>query len=191
MYDGQTEVFGIIEAGDTREKIFLKKRREVEKVYYTYRDDMFMAAFEVLHDEMLAEDAVSESFVRVIKLWDRLKFDNKLKTKRFLLVVCRNVAIDIYRKSKKVNEVLYEETESEIAIDNTIQTVISRESVEKIMSIIADLDPIYKDVLIMQKFCGVKRCEIARLFGITEETVTKRLQRAKTKIREEMRKEDI
>ena len=53
----------------------LKKQTKVEKLYYTYRNFMYDEAYAILNDQSLAEDAVSEAFVRIIKNLDKIKIE--------------------------------------------------------------------------------------------------------------------
>ena len=41
-------------------------RLKVERLYYKYRNLMYKEAYEILEDTYLAEDAVAESFIRII-----------------------------------------------------------------------------------------------------------------------------
>lgn len=168
----------------------MNKREKVEKLYDTYRDVMFREANKILDDEMCAEDAVSESFVRIIKNLDKIEADGSIRTLNFLVLVCRNVAKDIYNRRKRESKVFCSKDEALVLSETPEDIVINRESVNKIVDIISSMDPIYKDVLILRKIYGVSRCDIAKLFGITDEAVTKRLQRAKKQIKKQLREED-
>ena len=58
-------------------------------------------AFEVLKDDALAEDAVQDAFVKIIKHLDDLGEIKCHKTKSFIVIIVRNSAIDILRKEKR------------------------------------------------------------------------------------------
>ncbi len=168
----------------------MNKKTKLENLYYTYRQSMFQEAFSILEDKSLAEDAVSESFVRIINNLNKIECDNSPRTCNFLLTICRNVALDIYRK-RKLNNSYFREPEKDFFFCNTPENiVIDNESVNRIMDIILNMDAIYRDTLILSKVYHVSRGDIAEMFGISAEAVTKRLQRAKAEIKRQLAKED-
>lgn len=138
---------------------------------------------------MLAEDAVSESFLRLMKKQDKIELDINMRTANFLVILCRNVAKDMYRKRAREDRVFYEN--EDYVIQKTAEdVVISHESVNRIVDVVLKMDSKYRDTIILSKYYGMSRRDIGDIFGITEEAVTKRLQRAKVKIKEAMRKEE-
>lgn len=166
----------------------MRKIVKVEKLYYTYRNTMYEEAYNVLNDSSLAEDAVSEAFVRIIKNLDRISLEESSRTRNFLAIVCRNVAIDIYNKRKRE---IITAAESDYVYPCTPEDlVIDSESVSKIMDIVNAMNPIYKDTLILSRIYNMSRADIASIFEISPETVTKRLQRAKAEIRKQLAKEE-
>ena len=163
---------------------------KTERLYYRYRRVMYAAAYEILHDHALAEDAISEAFVRVIRNLHKIDEAEKNKTKNFLVIICRNVAKDML-KSK-----LYLNNDAEFAAHlcdeiNPEKIVLSKEAISKIAEIIYGLEEIYRDVLILRYENNLSRTEIAEMLNVKEETVKKRLQRAKAKVMEQLEKEGI
>lgn len=161
--------------------------KKIEKLYYKYRKLMFAEAYQILDDEALAEDAVSEAFVRIMKNIDKIDEDNSTRTRNFLIVICRNVAKDIHSKQKRENGAV-QECEDYAALTPE-DIVIDNESVDRIVSIIENMDPKYKDVLILRRVYKMKRKDIAQICGISVEAVAKRLQRARAEIKKNLRKE--
>lgn len=161
----------------------MSRREKVEKLYRMYKNIMFKEAFNILNDEMLAEDAVSESFVRIMNNLGKIEADGSRHTLNFLLVVCRNVAKDIYNRRKLENKIFCSMEEEPVSELTPEAVVVNHESVNRIVDIIMGMDPIYKDVIVLNKLYNIRRSDIAQMFGITEATVTKRLQRAKIHIK--------
>jgi RNA polymerase sigma-70 factor (ECF subfamily) len=73
-----------------------KKRLLLEQLYLEYSSAMFHVAFEVLRDHSLAEDAVHEAFLKLVKNTFKLNDIFSKQTKGFMLVVVRNMAINIF-----------------------------------------------------------------------------------------------
>ncbi len=87
-----------------------KSRPKLELLYNNYKYTMLYVAKSILKDQYLAEDAVHKAFIKII---DNLhKIDDQLcnKTKSFLVIVVRNISIDMYNHIKKQNIVNFDET---------------------------------------------------------------------------------
>ena len=167
-------------------------RLKTERLYLSYRKPMYKEAFEIVQNRHCAEDAVSETFVRIIDNLHKIDEQDCLKTRSFLVIICRNVAKNIYNKKIYLNnqpdaydDVLPEDiSESSDSLD----ILVKKETLSEIAGIIKNLDPIYRDVFLLKNVHGLSRAEIAAIFGISEEAVKKRLVRAKSKILKELEK---
>lgn len=62
---------------------------------------MFYVANQILKDNFLAEDAVHDSFVKFMENLDKIQDVNCHKTKRFVVIIVRNHAINTYNNRKK------------------------------------------------------------------------------------------
>lgn len=78
-------------------------RLKTERLYLSYRKLMYKEAFEIVQNRHCAEDAVSESFVRIIDNLHKIDEQDCLKTRSFLVIICRNVAKNIYNKKIYLN----------------------------------------------------------------------------------------
>lgn len=174
--------FAAIENDDDRIKI--------ERLYYAYRKLMYKEAFRILNNHTLAEDAVSESFIRIIGSLDKIDEQDIPRTRSFLVIICRNVAKDLYKSKTYLN---YDEEAAKDIKDETdpANIMIGKETVSKIAEAIERLDPIYRDAFLLKRVHKMSVKEIADICDISVETVKKRLQRAKSKIAESLKKEGI
>ena len=166
------------------------RRSKLERLYYKYRDIMFAEAYKVLKEKNLAEDAVSEAFIRIMKNLQKIDDENSTKTRNFLAVICRNVAVDIYRKRVRDEHFFNSIDEEYISYNTPENLVLSQESMNQLVDIITHMDSIYKDTLIMSRIYKLERNDIAQIFGISPEAVTKRIQRAKAEIINQLKKEE-
>lgn len=167
-------------------------RLKVERLYDTYRKLLYKEAYAILNDKHLAEDAVSETFIRIINNLHKIDENNCPQTRSFLVIICRNVAKDIYKKRRRIYQ--YEDLSDDISKEkgqtaNPLDIVINKETIQRIAKVIENLDSIYRDVFLLRRVHGMTCEEIAGIFGIKVETVKKRLTRAKHKIMEELEKE--
>ena len=127
---GNTLLFFAIENQNDRSK--------TERLYYTYKPVMVGVAYNILKDKYLAEDAVHQSFIRVINNLQKIDENDCHKTKGFLVIICRNVSYDIYKQDKNMDLNFLEESEntfmdtSDQPIDLVINEENSRDLINKI-----------------------------------------------------------
>lgn len=164
---------------------------KVERLFEKYRKLMFGAAFEILQDKGMAEDAVIAAMERIIKNIDKIGEIDCPKTRNFVVIICKNAAIDIYNKRKTASmaEACYC-GEMYIEENEPINIVLNKDTVDRMKKAIKALDMIYRDVFLMKYAHKMSREEIAEACGISIEAVKKRLARAKRKIVELMGEED-
>lgn len=78
---------------DTEEQI-----SKFEHLYTKYRGLMFYTAKGVLQDSYLAEDAVHETFLDIIRIIDSIRANNEKELSQFLRVLTHHKAVDMVRK---------------------------------------------------------------------------------------------
>ncbi len=123
---------------------------KVERLYRAYQRTMYYVAYEILQDHYLAEDAVHQAFLRIISVLPRIHEHNGYKTRGFLVVVCRNVAYDIYKQRTRIVE---EEDFTNLVDDgamDSLELIIQDEFIEELTGCIQQLKPIYRDIIILQ-----------------------------------------
>ena len=65
---------------------------KLEALYREYKSKMLSKAYSVLRDEGLAEDAVHNAFMRILKNLDKIDEVKSSRTRGFVLVITANVA---------------------------------------------------------------------------------------------------
>lgn len=170
-------------------------RLKVERLYKQYKYLMFSQANKILNDKYLSEDAVHQSFVRIIKNLHKIDENNCPRTGRFLVIICENIAKNIYNNRLYLNtrNVYIEEIddkEMELCSD-PIDIVIDKESFHIIEEAIGNLPFIYRDILHLKKAYDCTNQEIVDLLDIPLETVKKRLHRARKKLVQALMKERL
>ena len=92
----------------------------VTELYNTYKQILFNVSMSILHNTADAEDAVQETFVRIISNLSKIDCANEKRSNAYIFVVTRNICYDILRKKHKV--VFLEEDRELVdtnAVDNT------------------------------------------------------------------------
>lgn len=161
-------------------------KNKFELLYVTYKKLMFYVANHILKDEHLAEDAVYHAFIKIIENFDKVGDVYCYKTKSYIVTIVKNYAINLYNKRKNHVTIPLEEIEYSIA-DEAVSKIGEMDNLTKA---VMKLPIIYKDVLILKYVQEFSNAEIAQTLDISEVTVRKRLERAKTKIQEILWKEE-
>ncbi|MDR3344314.1 MAG: sigma-70 family RNA polymerase sigma factor [Oscillospiraceae bacterium] len=162
-----------------------EERRKFEQLYYQYRSLMAYIAMGILHDSQLAEDAVQDAFLRILKNFCKVGEIDCHQTRNLLVIIVKNVSIDIYNQRRKVSEVY--------ADDYTFDRITAvSESIEPESDLSLALDaisPQNRDILYL---CYAEKCsvkELAALLGISESAVKKRLERARKALGSQLEQE--
>ena len=151
---------------------------KLNTLYGIYEQPMYRIAYAVLHDQSLAEDAVSDAFMRIMGKLDRFDDCNSLKTKAYIVKVIKSTAINIYRKNKRkfAEEVPISEA---MQIADPSQNTVRSEKVNNILSSLTEPD---KSIVIMRCMKDMSWKEVAARLSLTESNVRKRFERTKKRL---------
>lgn len=177
-------------------KIDKSDSEKIKFLYEKYKKIMYISAKNILKDSGLAEDAVHQTILRIMNNLHKIDIEDDMKTKNFLVIICKNVAIDMYNKNAKIKEnITYLDFDCDKQ-DNfdTLKTpklepcdlLITKENVNAIVKAIENLPAIYRDVIILERFYGYSLKEIGELLKVPYGTVKKRSERAREKLRESL-----
>ena len=132
----------------------------MEKLFRKYYQPLCYFADELLHDSILSEETVQDTFVRIVSSRQR------------------NVRVDIINESESIIA-----PES----DSSDYSVVRAELIRMIREAIASLPSRYRQVFIMSYIDGMKNEEIAVALGISINTVKVMRRREKARMREMLR----
>lgn len=155
-----------------------EEKSKFEQIYNSYKHTMFYVAKSILKDDYLSEDAVHNAFINIAKSMDKISEVHSNRTKGYVLVIVRNLSLNILKNQKKTVDI--EGFEENIANDLILEDeVLSKLSVDSIVEKIVSLPVIYKDVLYLSYVEDLNTQEISKLINISNEAVKKRLQRGR------------
>ena len=191
-----------------------EQRSLFEVMYYEYRDVMFAKARSILRDEHLAEDAVHTAFVRVANNMETINKlisdDDRAQVKKnkkineicpkiggYLVIVVKNVCMDILGKEKRSNT-LYTDNDEFIESTGSMRAdnisvedqICSNESADRIKDAIKELSDTYRDTLYMHVVLEMDAKEIAETLSCSYETAKKRIQRGRSELQRLLRDND-
>lgn len=151
-----------------------EEKRLFEEIYENYADMMYHAAYSILGNVHASEDAVHIVFVRLIDHMDTLESFNEEQRKSYLLTAVKHSAYDILRKRTRQREVSLEDVPEEC-----LSACDQYEEGKDVLESILKLPVIYREVLQYKYALQRSDKEIAAMFGISEATVRKRIERGK------------
>lgn len=161
-------------------------RDKFTRMYSKYAKLMKYVALQKLDDEQLAEDAVHNAFMNIIKSFYVIEDVNSHKTKRLLVVITENAAIDILRKNKNYPKISYEDLEPILSVE---QDMLDNITVRELVEMIAELPEIYRGVLELRAYHGMSEKQIAAVLDIGYDAVRKRLERARAMLAERIQRQ--
>ena len=165
---------------------------KVEQLYNNYKNTMYYTAKRVLHDDYLAEDAVHQTFINIIKNLGAIGDVSCPQTSSYCVISCRRVAIDMLRR---------EHTDKFIEIDDLLDKIpdgtnieeetILKMDLERIIDKVSRLPDIYRDIFYLYYSNGCSLKQITKVLNISNEAVKKRLQRARQQLFSMLQKEGV
>ena len=166
------------------------EKRKFEQLYIDYRQTMYYSAYKILKNSYDAEDAVQQGFMRIMDHLKDIDENDIGKTKSYLSIVARNMAVDIYRKKKRemMHTISYDEHELYIE-DPEGQAFEDEEDdgLEKALARALKKLPIkYADVIRLTYVHGLSSDKVGELLNISSDNVRQRLVRARKKLAELM-----
>lgn len=159
-------------------------KRKIEKLYQKYHKLMYVLAYNILKHHEDAEDAVIESWEKIIRHLDKINEIECQETKSFLVIVVERTAIDYYRKNKRRSNVQitideYEDSPFFATKDKALENLELYQGLQHIPKK-------YSEALILHYVNGFTGKEIANLLGIKEDAVMARLSRGRKRLKREL-----
>ena len=159
-----------------------------ELIYSTYKKQMYYTANNILKDSHLAEDAVHNAFLRIINNLEKIEDINSHKTKGLIVIIVKNVSIDIYRKNKK-------ERDNTIFIDDLDDIngydEINKNDIGDLEIAISKLPENYKQVFLLKFSHELTDNEISEILDIKPDNVRKRISRGREKLKNILKKMEV
>lgn len=139
-----------------------------------FQDMVYRAALHALGNPQDADDAVQEVFLRLFR--EKKPFDGEEHLRRWLLRVTVNYCRDVLKSPWRKRRASLKELPETPVFDKPEQAALYRE--------VMSLPEKYRTVLNLFYYEELTVREIAELLGIRQSTVTTRLSRARTQLKE-------
>ncbi len=145
-----------------------------EQIVSLYISTAHAVATQILLDNTLAEDAVQESFLRVIR--KRNQYIPGSPFSCWFYAIIRNVCVDMLRKQAREKNIL--KNAATTAEPNKPRNELFE--IPKVLNVLANNE---RNVLVLRIVHGLGFRDVAAALGISEEAAKKRAQRALKRLR--------
>lgn len=164
-----------------------KHRRIFEEIYLNYRKQMFLVAHSILGNDSDAEDIVHDIFLKIAKkhMEKISKIENNIDLRNYLLKATKNTALDHIRKHQQECLSIDFKDDRGISVsddmgdDTFVEQICNNSEYEMVVSSIASLKDIYREVLYYHFVLELSVPEVAKLLDCKVSTVKQRLVRGK------------
>jgi len=154
------------------------------KLYNSYNKDAYRAAMSILKEHHLALDAVQIAFTNIAKKFYLVQAVDEVAKRRYVCETAKNCAKNILRKEQRtlsMNEYLDETIPDEDILMES--RVIEIDDCERLMNKLNEINPSYREILVLRHYGELSYKEIADLLGIKLVTAKVRGSRALAALR--------
>lgn len=142
-----------------------------------YHAPALRVAAGMLQGMSMADDAVQDAFVRVVK--SRHRYDSSRPFAAWFYTILRHICLDIRRRESRFNlAVGAAMTRQEMADE------VRKPDLNTTADLLAEIDPVDQQLLMMKVVNGLTFKEVAEVLGCSEEAAKKRAQRALKRLKE-------
>lgn len=154
---------------------------KLERIFDKYKRLLLYKAYGILNDYALAEDAVSEAFIRIYKNLGKIDNIDSPQTIAFLVTIVKNTSLTILEKQKNSIEPKpgIEDGDDGYNIEEMVLSLIVTQDMLKLVD---ELKEELRAPFLLKYAHDLSHKEIAALLHISENNVTVRIHRAKRKL---------
>ena len=152
--------------------------KKLEQIYNLYAKKLLGFAYTYFHNQYDAEDAVAAAFVKLADRLEMVDDPESAQTKSLLMVITKNICINVLRERKKISYIEDVNYNDSIASDeNVFDSIELSDTKEQIIQAICSLNDIYKDVLTLMYVNDLNISQIADILNISYHAAQKRIKR--------------
>jgi len=159
---------------------------EFNQLVEKMRDKMYRLALRVVKNEEEAHDVVQDSFVKVWKKREKLaEIENK---EAYCMTIARNMGIDKLRGRKMTTTDIDEQYNLEANVADPERQLVAKQQLGLVMDIVNRLPENHRTVIQLRDIEGYTYKEIAEMTGYNIQKVKVYLHRARTKLKQEIKR---
>ncbi len=163
---------------------YLEGNEQAFEVLLTrHKSKIYTSIYLFVKDHELADDIFQDVFIKIIDTLRKGKYNHEGKFLQWALRISYNMCVDNFRRSKRRNKVSASETFDifdvlESPDDNMEDYIIKGQSHSRIKSLVDQLPPEQKEVVILRHYADMSFKEIAALTSVSINTALGRMRYA-------------
>jgi len=162
-------------------------QNKFEYLYSKYKNLLLHKAYGILGDYALAEDAVSEAYIRIFNNIHKIGDPAANRSIVFIVTIVKNVSLTILSKEKKAHAAELDDTlPDSFDLEESVLDAISSAQIYALME---QMSEELRSVFLFYYAYEYSLKEIGTLLGISENNAAVRLHRARKKLAELMVRE--
>ena len=178
---------------DNPDILLLRKAKNGDRdafgeLFRKYEKRVFRVARRMCGSDDEAWDITQDAFIRAMQAMDR--YDTQYRFFTWIYRITTNLAINYSKKKMRRHEVHFDEAYSaegqQVIEDNVADRAAGEQLIGAVIKAVDKLTPALKSVFVLRIDQQLSYSEIAESLDIALGTVMSRLNRARTKIREEL-----
>lgn len=163
----------------------------LEMLINRHKERIFTTIILIVKDTYIAEDLFQETFIKIIKNLKKGKYNEEGKFLPWAIRIARNMAIDYFRKMKRMPTVTSSDGEDvfrkiKLAVDNREEQMIRNEKENLVRAVINKLPEEQRQVLILRHYGDLSFKEISAMTGVSINTALGRMRYALNNMRKMM-----
>jgi len=155
-------------------------QEKFEYLYRKYKNLLLHKAYDILKDYALAEDAVSEAYIRIYKNLHKIDDPTANRSIAFAVTIVKNVSLTMLSREKRFPVEEFDEMRPDSF--NLEESVLAAISSQQIYEIMEQLGEELRSVFLLRYAYDYSLKEIGELLKISENNAAVRLHRAKKKL---------
>jgi RNA polymerase sigma-70 factor (ECF subfamily) len=153
-----------------------------------HKTKIFTSIYLFTRDHEVAEDIFQEVFIKIIDTLRKGKYNHEGKFLQWALRISYNMCVDQFRRSKRQTQVSPSETFDVLNViqavdDNMEQTMIKTQGIHRIQSLVDQLPPEQREVVILRHYADMSFKEISQLTRVSINTALGRMRYALINLR--------
>ena len=157
-----------------RQQVMSKNdEKEFELFYKKFYRRMISVAYKILGDRFLAEDAVSDALLRMIKSWKSINILSEEQKDYYAFISAKNAALNVMKKEEMYIDSV--EFDDNLLSDENLNNASDEYIIEQ-MKHLSSKD---REILYLKYSMGLDYKAISGVIGITVTAARKRVQYAK------------
>ena len=170
--------------------------RAFEILLSRHKEKIYTSIYLFVKDQALAEDIFQEVFIKIIDTLRKGKYNHEGKFVQWALRISYNMCVDYFRRSKRRPKVSPTETFDIFDVlqnpePNAEQNIIKSQTHNKIRSLVDQLPPEQREVVILRHYADMSFKEIAKLTRVSINTALGRMRYALINIRKMVEEKEV